>query len=69
MQEIPLIQQAAEVRNEALGERSMLTNAGWMKRHGTPEGLARKKDQVATLFAAADTLDRLAEAERRGAAR
>lgn len=58
---IPLAYQAAEVRNVALAERSCLTNPAWLKRHEkTGWSIARKQQQIASLFAAADTLDRLA---------
>jgi hypothetical protein len=67
--EIPIGQQASEVRNAALAERSCLTNAAWRKRHERTEwSIPRKREQIAALFAAADTLDRLAADEGRRAA-
>lgn len=61
--QISLIEQAAEVRNSAIGERAMLSNAGWLGRHGTAEGRSRKLRQVEVLFAAADTLDEMVRRE------
>lgn len=67
-QDIPLSEQAAEVRNVALAEQSMLTNSAWLRRHEkTDWSVARKRQQVGALFAAADTLDRLVASEGAGA--
>lgn len=61
---VPLSEQAAEVRNVAIAERSMLSLPAWRKRHEkTDWSIARKNQQVDALFAAADTLDRLAAGE------
>lgn len=66
--DIPVLAQAAEVRNVALAERSMLSNPAWRRRHEkTGWSIPRKEEQVAALFAAADTLDALVEAEKRAA--
>lgn len=66
---VSLQYQAAEVRNVALGTKAQAETPAWKKRHGTPEGERRKEQQLANLFAAADTLDRLVEAEKRRAAK
>lgn len=68
MPDIPVRTQAAEVRNVALAERSMLSNPKWRQRHEKTEwSVPRKQEQVAALFAAADTLDRLSASEARDA--
>ena len=55
--------QAAEVRTVALGLRNQAELPAFQKRHRDTGGLERRAAVVEALFAAADTLDRLAAGE------
>jgi len=55
--------QAAEVRTVALGLRDQAALPAYQKRHRETGGLERRAAVCEALFAAADTLDRMAEQE------